>query len=103
MLHASDNIYKGTHGFVIHNDIIHSVIVSSVEDISYHGSSCYVIRFKEIPNTTFFKMYETFEHDKAREDLATSLQKKVDSLKEQRKSLKSQIKALKSTIISLGH
>ena len=101
MIHASDYIKENTQGYVIHKNKIVPVTVSCVEDISYHGSSCYVIHFKEIPKETFFKMYQLHELNEAKQDLATSLQKTIDTLKLKRKDIKAEIKTLKSIISSL--
>lgn len=101
MIHASEYLERNTKGFVIHDNKIVPVTVSSVEDISRHGSSCYIIRFKEIPRETFFSMYELSELAVAKRDLTNSLQKQIDSLKIKRKELKVEIKSLKSIIISI--
>lgn len=101
MIHASEYLERNTKGFVIHDNKIVPVTVSSVEDISRHGSSCYIIRFKEIPRETFFSMYELSELAEAKRDLSNSLQKQIDSLKIKRKDIKTEIKALRSIITSL--
>lgn len=101
MIHASEYLERDTKGFVIHKNEIVPVTVSSVEDISRHGSSCYILRFKEIPRETFFSMYELSELATAKRDLTNSLQKQIDSLKIKRKELKDEIKSLKSIITSL--
>ena len=101
MIHASDNIKENTQGYVIYKNKIVPVTVSEVEDISYYGSSCYVIHFKEIPKETFFSMYKLSELADAKQNLTTSLQKQIDSLKSTRKDIKAEIRNLKSIIISL--
>lgn len=101
MIHASEYLERDTKGFVIHDNKIVPVTVSSVEDISRHGSSCYILRFKEIPRETFFSMYELSELAIAKRDLTNSLQKQIDSLKIKRKDIKTEIKTLKSIITSL--
>ena len=98
MIHASDYLERNTEGFVIHNNKVVAVTVSSVEDISRHGSSCYIIRFKELPGETFLCMYSLYEEVQARKDLSTILQKKIDSIKKTRKELKIEIKLLKSQL-----
>lgn len=101
MIHASEYLERNTKGFVIHDNKIVPVTVSSVEDISRHGSSCYILRFKEIPRETFFSMYGLSELAAAKRDLSNSLQKQINSLKIERKELKDKIKTLKSIIISI--
>lgn len=101
MIHASDNIKENTQGYVIHKNKIVPVTVSCVEDISYHGSSCYVIHFKEIPKETFFSMYELSELANAKQTLTVYLQKQINSLKSKRKDIKAEIKTLKSIITSI--
>lgn len=101
MIHASYNIKENTQGYVIYKNEIVLATVSSVEDISRHGSSYYIMHFKEIPKETFFSMYELSELAAAKRDLSNSLQRQIDSLKIERKELKNEIKSLKSIIISL--
>ena len=101
MIHASDYLERNTEGFVIHNNKVVAVTVSSVEDISRHGSSCYIIRFKELPRETFSSMYSLSEEGEAKRDLSIILQKKINSIKKKRKELKTEIKMLKSNIKSL--
>lgn len=101
MIYASEYIRENTQGYVIYKNEIVSVTVSSVEDISRHGSSCYIIRFKEISKETFFSMYALSELAEAKRDLSNSLQKQIDSLKKTRKELKIQIKALRLNIKAL--
>ena len=101
MIYASEYLERNTEGFVIRGNKVVAVTVSSVEDISRHGSSCYIIRFKELPRETFFSMYELSELAEAKRDLSASLQKQIDSLKIKRKDIKAEIKTLKSIIISL--
>ena len=98
MIHASDYLERHTEGFVIHNNKVVPVTVSSVEDISRHGSSCYIIRFKELPRETFSSMYSLSEEGEAKRDLSIILQKKINSIKKTRKELKAQIKRLKSQL-----
>ena len=101
MIYASEYIRENTQGYVIYKNEVVPVTVSSVEDISRHGSSCYIIQFKEIPKETFFSMYALSELAEAKRDLSNSLQKQIDSLKIKRKELKDEIKSLKSIITSL--
>ena len=101
MLYASEYIKEETQGYVIYKNEIVPVTVSSVEDISRHGSSHYIIHFKEIHKETFFSMYALSELAEAKRDLSNSLQKQIDSLKIERKELKNKIKTLKSIIISV--
>ena len=98
MIYPSEYLERNTEGFVIHNNKVVAVTVSSVEDISRHGSSCYIIRFKELPGETFLCMYSLYEEVQARKDLSTILQKKIDSIKKTRKELKIEIKLLKSQL-----
>lgn len=98
MIHASEYLERNTEGFVIHNNKVVAVTVSSVEDISRHGSSCYIIRFRELPRETFSSMYSLTEEAEARKDLSTILQNKINSIKKTRKKLKAEIKLLKSKI-----
>ena len=98
MIHASDYLERSTEGFVIHNKKVVAVSVSSVEDISRHGSSCYIIRFKELPGETFSSMYSLTEEAEAKRELTSILQKKINSIKKTRKELKTEIKMLKSNI-----
>lgn len=98
MIHASEYLERNTKGFVIHDNKIVPVTVSSVEDISRHGSSCYILRFKEIPRETFFSMYELSELAAAKKTLSIILQKEIDSIKKKRKELRAQIKSLKSQL-----
>ena len=101
MIYASEYIRENTQGYVIYKNEVVPVTVSSVEDISRHGSSYYIIHFKEIPRGTFFSMYSLSELAEAKRDLSNSLQKQIDSLKIKRKELKDEIKSLKSIITSL--
>ena len=101
MIDASEYLKRNTKGFVIHNNKVVAVTVSSVEDISRHGSSCYIIHFKELPRETFFNMYSSSELVEAKRDLSTLLKKKIDSIKKTRKELKIEIKVLRSNIDSL--
>lgn len=101
MIHASEYLERHTEGFVIRGNKVVAVTVSSVEDISRHGSSCYIIRFKELPRETFSSMYSLSEEGEAKRDLSKSLQKQIDSLKIKRKDIKDEIKTLKSIITSL--
>ena len=103
MIHASEYLERNTEGFVIHNNNnkVVPVTVSSVEDISRHGPSCYIIRFKELPRETFSCMYTLSEEGEAKRDLSIILQKKINSIKKTRKELKTEIKMLKSNIKSL--
>lgn len=101
MIHASEYIEENTQGYVIYKNEIVLVTVSSVEDISRHGSSYYLMHVKEIPKETFYSMYELSELAAAKRDLTNSLQKQIDSLKIERKELKDKIKSLKSITISL--
>ena len=98
MIYPSEYLERNTEGFVIHNNKVVPVTVSSVEDISRHGSSCYIIRFKELPRETFSSMYSLSEEVQARKDLSTILQNKINSIKKTRKELKTEIKMLKSNI-----
>ena len=98
MIYPSEYLERNTEGFVIHNNKVVAVTVSSVEDISRHGSSCYIIRFKELPGETFSSMYSLSEEVQARKDLSTILQKKINSIKKTRKELKTEIRMLKSNI-----
>ena len=98
MIYPSEYLERNTEGFVIHNNKVVAVTVSSVEDISRHGSSCYIIRFKELPGETFLCMYSLYEEVQARKDLSTILQNKINSIKKTRKELKAQIKRLKSQL-----
>ena len=98
MIHASEYLGINTKGFVIHDNKIVPVTVSSVEDISRHGSSCYIIRFREIPRETFFSMYDLSEEVEAKKTLSIILQKEIDSIKKKRKELRAQIKSLKSQL-----
>ena len=101
MIHASEYIRENTQGYIIYENEIVPVTVSSVEDISRHGSSYYIIQFKEIPKETFSSMYALYELAEAKRDLSYSLQEQIDSLKIKRKELKAEIKSLESIIISL--
>ena len=101
MIYPSEYLERNTEGFVIHNNKVVAVTVSSVEDISRHGSSCYIIRFKELPGETFSSMYSLSEEGEAKRDLSTILQNKINSIKKTRKELKTEIKMLKSNIKSL--
>ena len=101
MIHANEHLREGTKGYIIHNDQVVPVTVSSVQDISRHGSSCYVIHFKDIPKERFSSMYALYELADAKRDLSYSLQAQIDSLKIKRKELKTEIKTLKSILISL--
>lgn len=101
MIHASDYLEINTEGFVIRGNKVVPVTVSSVEDISRHGSSCYIIRFKELPRETFSSMYSLSEEGEAKRDLSTILQNKINSIKKTRKELKTEIRMLKSNIKSL--
>ena len=98
MIHASEYLERNTKGFVIHDNKIVPVTVSSVEDISRHGSSCYIIRFRELPRETFFSMYSLSDEVEAKRDLSIILQKKINSIKKSRKELRAQIKSLKSQL-----
>ena len=98
MIYPSEYLERHTEGFVIRGNKVVPVTVSTVEDISRHGSSCYIIRFKELPGETFSSMYSLYEEVQARKDLSTILQKKIDSIKKTRKELKAQIKRLKSQL-----
>ena len=98
MIRASDYLERNTEGFVIRGNKVVPVTVSSVEDISRHGSSCYIIRFKELPRETFSSMYSLTEEAEAKRDLSIILQKKINSIKKTRKELKAQIKSLKSQL-----
>ena len=98
MIYPSEYLERNTEGFVNHNNKVVAVTVSSVEDISRHGSSCYIIRFKELPRETFSSMYSLYEEVQARKDLSTILQNKINSIKKTRKELKAQIKRLKSQL-----
>ena len=101
MIHASEYIKENTQGYVIYKNEIVLVTVSSVEDISRHGSSCYIMNVKEIPRETFFSMYELPELAAAKRDLSDSLQAQIDSLRIERKELKAKIKSLKEIKISI--
>ena len=101
MIYPSEYLERNTEGFVIHNNKVVAVTVSSVEDISRHGSSCYIIRFRELPGETFSSMYSLSEEGEAKRDLSTILQNKINSIKKTRKELKTEIKMLKSNIKSL--
>ena len=98
MIYPSEYLERNTEGFVIHNNKVVAVTVSSVEDISRHGSSCYIIRFKELPRETFSSMYSLSEEGEAKRDLSIILQKKINSIKKTRKELKTEIRMLKSNI-----
>ena len=98
MIYPSEYLESHTEGFVIHNNKVVAVTVSSVEDISRHGSSCYIIRSKELPRETSSSMYSLYEEVQARKDLPTILQNKINSIKKTRKELKTEIKMLKSNI-----
>lgn len=101
MIYASEYIRENTQGYIIYKNEIVPVTVSSVEDISRHGSSCYIIHFKELPKETFLSMYALSELAEAKRDLSHSVQAQRDSLKIKRKKLKAEIKSLESIIISL--
>ena len=101
MIYPSEYLERNTEGFVIHNNKVVAVTVSSVEDISRHASSCYIIRFRELPGETFSSMYSLSEEGEAKRDLSIILQKKIDSIKKTRKELKTEIKMLNSNIKSL--
>lgn len=98
MIHATEYLERDTKGFVIHDNKVVPVTVSSVEDISRHGSSCYIIRFRELPGETFFSMYSLSEEVEAKKALSIILQKEIDSIKKTRKELRAQIKSLKSQL-----
>ena len=98
MIYPSEYLESHTEGFVIRGNKVVPVTVSSVEDISRHGSSCYIIRFKELPGETFSSMYSLSEEGEAKRDLSIILQKKINSIKKTRKELKAQIKRLKSQL-----
>lgn len=77
MEYASDLQSKET-GFVIYNFLVHKVTVSSIKDISYHGSPCYVFHTKEIENEHFFELYTEKE---AYEKLYNILLKSKETIK----------------------
>ena len=103
MIHASEYIEENTQGYVIYKNEIVPVTVSSVEDISRHGSSYYIIQFKEIPKERFSSMYALSELAEAKRDLSNSLQKQIDSLRIERKELKDKIKSLKEIKTTLSN
>ena len=98
MIHASEYLEINTKGFVIHDNKVVPVTVSSVEDTSRHDSSYYIIRFRELPGETFFSMYSLSEEVEAKTALSIVLQREIDSIKKERKELRAQIKSLKSQL-----
>ena len=101
MIYASDLPARGTKGLVIYKNKLHNVTVSSVGDISYHGSPCYVIHCKEITGESFFSMYDVSEEAEAKQKLVSFLQTEINTLKQQKKKIKKNIKAIRTEIETL--
>jgi len=105
MIDAS-NVKKGQTGFVIHEFKAVPVTVSSIEDISYHGTSCYQFHCKEINNESFWTLYTMKEaYEKLLQILLKSkqtIQENLDKEKQKKRFIKNQINELKIKLKDLN-
>lgn len=88
----------GDVGYVIYKDELQCVTVSSIDDISRHGSPCDVIFVKEISGEWFHKLYDC---DEAIEIHKSNINKKINKLKNEKDKFKQEIKSLKTMLKSL--
>lgn len=95
-----NEVKKNDKGYVIHNREIVEVTVQDIVDISYHGSSYYVIYVKEISSSdeTFRELYDLTE---AKELLLRYLESDLNKLKHNKEEIKSNIKDFKRKIKKL--
>lgn len=89
--------YKGKKVFVLHKGEIKEGTFKGCEDISYHGSSCYVGYIAEIPYESFSYFYTTKEsieekqNEEHKRDLVRALKEK-DILEDKIKDLRIKIR-----------